>query len=124
MLNSSRAVATIAVSDMERATQFYEGVLGLTLDHRREGAYSFKSGDAQLIVYRSQFAGTNKATSATWMVGREVGTVVHALKEKGVVFEHYELPNTHLDGDVHVSGDMQVAWFKDPDGNILCIVSG
>ena len=48
------------------------------------------------------------------------------LKAKGVRFEHYNLPDTTLDGDIHVSRnnrEMKVAWFKDPDGNILNIVS-
>ena len=41
------------------------------------------------------------------------------LKSKGVTFEHYDMPGMTRDGDVYVSGDMKVAWFKDPDGNIL-----
>jgi hypothetical protein len=40
-----------------------------------------------------------------------------------VTFEHYDLPNMTLKGDVHVSGGMKAAWFKDPDGNILAVVS-
>ena len=38
-------------------------------------------------------------------------------------FEHYDLPNTTLKGDIHESGDTRVAWFKDPDGNILSLVN-
>ena len=45
------------------------------------------------------------------------------LKEKGVSFEHYDLPDTTCRGDVHVSGEMKAAWFKDPDGDILAVVS-
>ena len=45
------------------------------------------------------------------------------MKAKGVKFEHY-MPGLKLQGDVHIGGDMKVAWFKDPDGNILNIVSG
>jgi hypothetical protein len=48
---------------------------------------------------------------------------VRALKDKGVEFEHYDMPDTKRVGDVHVSGEMKVAWFKDPDGNILNIVN-
>jgi hypothetical protein len=46
------------------------------------------------------------------------------LKAQGVSFEHYEMPGTTLQGDIHVSGDMKAAWFKDPDGNILCVANG
>jgi hypothetical protein len=49
--------------------------------------------------------------------------VVRALKAKGVTFEHYDMPGMKLEGDIHIGGDMKIAWFKDPDGNILSIVS-
>jgi hypothetical protein len=49
---------------------------------------------------------------------------VRTLKGRGVKFEHYDLPGMTRSGDIHIGGDMQVAWFKDPDGNILNIVNG
>ena len=81
-----------------------------------------RSGTSALFVYQSEFAGTNKATSATWGVGNDFDDVVQALREKGVTFEHYDdLPDTSRDGDVHSFADsgMRAVWFKDPDGNIL-----
>ena len=81
-----------------------------------------KSGDTLINVYRSQFAGTNKATAVTWTVGDEIGRIVKALKDKGVAFEHYDMPGTTLEGDIHVGHGMKVAWFKDPDGNILNLI--
>ena len=59
----------------------------------------------------------------TWAVD-DVESEVNALKAKGVKFEHYDMPGLKRQGDVHIGGDMKVAWFKDPDGNILNIVSG
>jgi catechol 2,3-dioxygenase-like lactoylglutathione lyase family enzyme len=122
MLGSKNAIATVAVQDMARAAVFYEGILGF--EQRRtmgSGATIYKSGDSSLLVYKSQFAGTNKATAATWNVGGDLDAVVEDLKRKGVTFEHYQLPDTRLEGDVHVSDLGRVAWFKDPDGNILSI---
>lgn len=81
-------------------------------------------GSASLMVYESQYAGTNQATAVTWVVGDELEDIVQALKAKGVTFEHYDLPETTRKGDVHVSGKTKVAWFKDPDGNILAIANG
>ena len=52
-----------------------------------------------------------------------VEDVIRRLKSKGVRFEHYDLPDTRREGDVHVSGHIKVAWFKDPDGNILSVVN-
>ena len=79
-----------------------------------------------MLVYHSQYAGTNKATAATWALGEDVEDVVWALKAKGVAFEHYDLPDTTRKGDVHVAGGklrVESAWLKDPDGNILALVS-
>ena len=70
----------------------------------------------------SRYAGTNEATAATWEVPN-VDEMVNELKAKGVTFEHYDLPDTKREGDVHVAGGTRVAWFKDPDGNILSIVT-
>jgi hypothetical protein len=58
------------------------------------------------------------------VVGDDVEGVVRALKAKGVTFEHYDMPGMSREGDIHVGGNMKVAWFKDPDGNILNIVNG
>lgn len=74
-------------------------------------------------VYRSKYAGTNQATALTWVVGEDVESVVEALKAKGISFEHYDMPEIRREGDVHIGGNMKIAWFKDPDGNILNIVS-
>jgi catechol 2,3-dioxygenase-like lactoylglutathione lyase family enzyme len=120
MLANRNAMATIAVKDLEAAKKFYGGTLGLTpLSTAEEGVLTYQSGTATVVVYVSSFAGTNKATSATWSVGGEFDNILKALKAKGVAFEHYDLPGMSLQGDAHVAGDFKGAWFKDPDGNIL-----
>ena len=124
MLGDRDAIATIAVKDMTRAALFYEGILGFERRHSMGAtATAYKCGDASLFVYESEFAGTNKATAVTWAVGGDLESIVDDLKRKGVAFEHYRLPDTTVEGDIHVSGDVRVAWFKDPDGNILSIVA-
>ena len=60
----------------------------------------------------------------TWVVGDDVEKVTEELKEKGVKFERYDMPDLKRQGDIYMNDHMQVAWFKDPDGNILNIVSG
>lgn len=119
------AIATVAVRDIEAAKRFYEGTLGLRLV-QAEGseALTYKTGASKILVYRSQYAGTNKATAATWEVGDDIEKVVQALRAKGVAFEHYDMPGMTLKGDVHVAEGMKAAWFKDPDGNIHALVSG
>lgn len=125
MLRGKDAIAMIAVRDIKAAAKFYEGTLGLArLSAEGEEVITYRSGNSALNVYHSQYAGTNKATAVVWNVGDEIESIVDALKSKGVVFEHYDMPGLTLKGDVHVGGDMKVAWFKDPDGNILSVVSG
>jgi catechol 2,3-dioxygenase-like lactoylglutathione lyase family enzyme len=127
MLNDKDPIATVAVKDLEAARKFYEGKLGLKVKSA-EGAeaITFQSGRSELIVYRSQYAGTNKATAINWRVGDAIDKEVAALREKGVTFERYDMPGVKLQGDVHVFGDndkMKSAWFKDPDGNIIALMS-
>ena len=77
-------------------------------------AVVFRSGTSEVNVYRSDYAGTNKATAVSWAVD-DVKAEVAALKSKGVVFEHYDMPGMTRDGDVYVAGDMKVAWFQGSD---------
>lgn len=123
MLANNEAIATVAVSDLERAHAFYGGTLGLQ-ENGREGneVITYLSGSSQINVYRSDYAGTNKATTLSWAVGDEIEEIVAALDAKGVPFEHYQMPGLQLKGHIHAGESMKVAWFKDPDGNILSII--
>jgi catechol 2,3-dioxygenase-like lactoylglutathione lyase family enzyme len=125
MLGNIDAVANLAVKDLAVARRFYEDTLGLTqVDAEGDEVVVYRSGKTRINVYRSSFAGTNQATAVTWQVGGDIERLVAALKAKGVRFEHYDMPDTKLVGDLHVMGDMKVAWFKDPDGNILNLING
>lgn len=120
MLNQGRVVATVAVSDSEKAKEFYGGTLGLEVSMVTRGGVAYTSGGGELFVYQSPTAGSGEATAANWIVD-DIDAVVTELADKGIVFEHYEYPGAQLEGDVHVMGEMKAAWFRDPDGNILGI---
>jgi len=122
MLGKADATPMIAVKDLDRARKFYEETLGLeTKDEWGEGL-TMESGDTTINVYRSQFAGTNKATALTFQVD-DAEEEVTELKKKGVFFEHYDLPGLQSRGDLYVGeGGFKTAWFKDPDGNILSLI--
>jgi catechol 2,3-dioxygenase-like lactoylglutathione lyase family enzyme len=123
MLGTHEATATIAVKDLDGARRFYEGTLGLSRVNDENGeAIVYTTGGARLLVYKSQFAGTNQATAATWSVN-DVDGIVKELKAKGVRFERYDFPDAKHEGDVHVMGRVRAAWFKDPEGNIHSIVN-
>jgi catechol 2,3-dioxygenase-like lactoylglutathione lyase family enzyme len=124
MLGGKNAAATIAVSDMDAARDFYENTLGLTAVQDDPGGTLYKSGDSVVLIYPSEYAGTNKATAASWAVGEDFDAIVDGLRAKGTTFEHYDdLPDTTREGDVHMFGGFKGVWFKDPDGNILALVN-
>jgi len=123
LLAGKDAAATLAVSDLQRARDFYENTLGLEAVQEPPGAILYRSGNSVVLVYPSEYAGTNKATAASWVVGDDFDSIVQALKDNGVTFEHYDLPETTREGDVHLMGDFKAVWFKDPDGNILNLIN-
>ena len=123
MLGKADATPMIAVTDLDRARTFYEGALGLKTkdDWGGEGA-TLESGDTLVNVYKSEFAGTNKATALTFKVD-DIDEEISELKGKGIFFEKYDLPGLKPQGDLYVGeGGFKTAWFKDPDGNILSLI--
>ena len=126
MLGRKETMATVAVKDLDAARSFYERTLELkVLDTEGSEAMVYETGSSKLLVYRSEYAGTNRATAVTWNVGKDLDGIVRTLRGKGVTFEHYpDLPGVKLEGDIHsVDGEMRSAWFKDPAGNIIALVS-
>jgi catechol 2,3-dioxygenase-like lactoylglutathione lyase family enzyme len=129
-LGDCRLNPQIAVTDMARAQEFYEGKLGLVA--RRTGADGSKvyasGGDTSLVVYPSpDHAGRSTATLATWYVD-DIDRTVDDLTANGVTFEHYEGVlesgfdyGTDAKGISPRAGGGRIAWFKDPDGNTFAI---
>ena len=126
MLKDRNSSAIVAVSDITRARTFYRDTLGLTLDRddTGNGVLNFRTGDTFLGVYRSDFAGTNRANAVTWDMKGDLEETVRRLRDAGVVFEQYDLPGLTFRDGIHEAGPAKLAWFKDPDGNILHLVEG
>jgi catechol 2,3-dioxygenase-like lactoylglutathione lyase family enzyme len=131
-LSRYRVDTQVAVSDMVRAVEFYEGKLGLSAE--RSGADGSKvyssGGGTSLVVYPApDTAGGSTATLATWHVDA-VDQMVDELTARGVTFEQYRGVlesgfdySTDERGISPRAGGGSVAWFKDPDGNIFSIES-
>jgi catechol 2,3-dioxygenase-like lactoylglutathione lyase family enzyme len=113
--------ATVAVTDLDRAKEFYGGTLGLSTKEERSDGVVYESGGTWMLVYPSQFAATNQATSMTFEVA-DVDPVVDELVGRGITFEQYDFPGLKTDerGVAEIQGE-RGAWFKDPDGNILAV---
>ena len=124
MLADSPVVAVVAVSDLDGARAFYTDTLGLRPSATDEpgGVLYDCGGGTTLLVYQSGFAGTNQATAASWQVADLEGEI-SALKAKGIAFEQYDIPGIEREGEIHTTGGLRAAWFKDPEGNILNLVA-
>ncbi len=126
MLDKGTVTANIPAADLTRARAFYAETLGLTPSQEMEGVvmiYRTATGST-FSVYQTEFAGQAGHTIAQWHVD-DVEAAVRELKDKGVAFEHYDLPGVTWDGDVASMGSMgKAAWFKDSESNILCIDDG
>jgi catechol 2,3-dioxygenase-like lactoylglutathione lyase family enzyme len=120
MLESAMAIATVAVTDIDRAKAFYGATLGLVAKEERSDGVIYQAGDTQFLVYPSQFAGTAKSTCMGFEV-QDLDVTVKELREAGVTFEDYDFPGLKtVDGIAELQGE-RGAWFKDPDGNILAV---
>lgn len=126
MLKDRNSSAIVAVSDLDRARAFYEDTLGLTRDAGggEEGVLGFRTGDTHLTIYKSDYAGTNKANAVTWDMKGDLVETVNDLRAKGVTFERYDFPGMEWRDGVHEAGPVKLAWFKGPDGNILHLIEG
>ena len=124
MLGKADATPMLAVKDLDRAKQFYSEKLGFDTGDEMSGeVVTLKGGNTDITVYRSEFAGTNKATALTFDVD-DIESEVRDLKEKGIFFEHYDVEGLTPKGDIYEGEGMKTAWFKDPDGNILSLFEG
>jgi catechol 2,3-dioxygenase-like lactoylglutathione lyase family enzyme len=123
-LGSKPSSAIVAVSDLDRARRFYGETLGLeAAEGNEEDVLTYRTGPTKLVVYESEFAGTNKANAVAWDAGGDFDTVIEGLRANGVTFEKYPDMGMEIVDGVHRSSDFKGVWFKDPDGNILHVNS-
>jgi predicted enzyme related to lactoylglutathione lyase len=124
MLSSSRVEANIPAGDLKRARDFYADVLGLTPTREIEGIQlTYRTdGGTTFNVYETQYAGQAGHTIAQLHVD-DVAAEVRDLKAKGVTFEVYDdMPGVRWDGEIaFLEGMGHAAWFKDSEGNTLCL---
>ena len=122
MLSQAEVHATIPAQDLQRARSFYEGVLGLKPASVAPGGifYEVDSGSRFLV-----FPSSGRASGGHTQLGFTVGDLeaeVGALREKGVSFESYDMPQFDTATSIATFPGTKSAWFKDTEGNLLGIV--
>jgi catechol 2,3-dioxygenase-like lactoylglutathione lyase family enzyme len=125
MLDRARITAIVPVSSLEAALEFYEHKLGLRVHVRRDDLPDHREAelagaDGNLLLYESVGAGQSRHTVAAFRV-EDVDAVVPFLRDRGVAFEEYDLPDLKTEGGIVDVGAVRAAWCKDPDGNILAV---
>ncbi|PXA72717.1 VOC family protein [Cryobacterium arcticum] len=121
MLSELEAAAVLPARDLGRAKKFYREKLGLTPTEERDGELRFRGpGGSAVLIYETENAGTAKNTALLWVTDDVVAEVAK-LREAGVVFEEYDLPGLKTENGIATTGQERAAWFKDSEGNILCV---
>jgi catechol 2,3-dioxygenase-like lactoylglutathione lyase family enzyme len=121
MLTNSKIQSIIPTAKIEEAERFYRDVLGLSLRTRSDGALVFKVSGGDLRVAPVPSTAPSEHTVLGFAVG-DVDSTVAGLGARGVVFERFGGFAHEANGVVTSPDGARVAWFRDPDGNILSIV--
>ncbi|MBX0300836.1 VOC family protein [Cryobacterium sp. 1639] len=121
MLSELEAAAVLPAKDLHRARSFYKDKLGMEPASERTGELRYRTaGGAEVLMYETENAGTAKNTALVWMTG-DVQAEVDRLRAAGVEFEEYDLPGLKTENGIAKNGGELAAWFRDSEGNILCV---
>jgi catechol 2,3-dioxygenase-like lactoylglutathione lyase family enzyme len=121
MLANASVTTMLPVLDIARAREFYEGRLGLTPGgFRPDGKFVYRVGGSTLALFPKPEGTKAEHTAISFQVP-DLTTAIAALKRAGVVFEDYDLPGFRTVEHVCVLGSEKAAWFKDTEGNLLCL---
>ena len=118
MLKEAHAV--LPAADLDRARQFYHDKLGLDPAEMHEGLLMYRDASVAFEVYETENAGTAKNTQLGWVTD-DLDREMRELRERGVVFEDYDVPGLKTVDGVAMGDGMRTAWFRDSEGNFLCV---
>ncbi|MET9399790.1 VOC family protein [Kitasatospora sp. NPDC002965] len=120
MLGNAPLIPIIPAADLDRAKHYYTETLGVKLSEEGSHDVTFECGGTEFGLYETPTAGQAAHTLASFKVA-DLDAEMSTLRSRGVTFEEYDLPGLKtVDGVVEDDG-MRAAWFKDSEGNILCV---
>lgn len=120
MLASARMMGFVLTKDYEQARAFYEGKLGFEFLSQDQFALAVKAGEYMIRISRVPDFKPGPATVLGWEV-TDIEAMVAWLKSRGVTFENYPFIQDQKLGIWNAPGGARIAWFKDPDGNVLSV---
>ena len=120
-LAQSQVTCMLPVKDMARARRFYEQQLGLEPQGLKpDGKFIYRCGGTEVALFPKPEGTKAEHTALSYKVGN-IAAAIAELKKRGVVFDNYDLPGFKTVEHVCVLGSERAAWFRDPEGNILCL---
>ncbi len=123
LLGKTQVIATIPVTNLNRAQNFYEDMLGLQHGGPFPNGIILNAGKGTGVALFHRGPVTNEHTVA-WFLVDDFSQSVQELREKGIKFDEYDMGGMkHLGEGVYAFGGFRAAWFKDTEGNILAIGS-
>ena len=122
MLANAPVTTILPVVNMQRARDFYENKLGLKpVGLKPDGKFVYATGSGAVIALFPKEGGTKADHTAISFQVPDIAAEIKSLKAAGVVFEDYDFPGLKTVNHVCVLGAEKAAWFKDPEGNYLCL---
>ena len=122
MLENAPMTTILPVIDMQRARGFYENKLGLKpVGLKPDGKFVYATGSGGVLALFPKDGGTKADHTAVSFQVRDIAAAIKALKAAGVTFEDYDFPGLKTVNHVCVLGAEKAAWFKDTEGNYLCL---
>ena len=120
-LTETQVTCMLPVKDVARARRFYEDGLRLPpLGARPDGKFVYRCGGTEIALFPKAEGTKAEHTALSFRVA-DIGAAIAELKGRGVVFDDYDLPGFRTVEHVCVLGSEKAAWFRDPEGNILCL---
>ncbi len=120
MLSDQKIKAFIPTVDPDKSKIFYMNVLGLSLLSEDYYGMDFEANGTLLRISVVQQLSPHPFTVLGWEVV-DLASIIHALVRRGIKFEKYNLIEQDINGIWIAPGGAKVAWFKDPDGNLLSL---
>jgi len=122
MLENAPMTTILPVIDMQRARGFYEKKLGLKpVGLKPDGKFVYATGSGAVLALFPKDGGTKADHTAVSFQVRDIAAAIKELKAAGVTFEDYDFPGLKTVNHVCVLGAEKAAWFKDTEGNYLCL---
>jgi catechol 2,3-dioxygenase-like lactoylglutathione lyase family enzyme len=110
----------LPAADLGRARTFYHDKLGLDPDEEHHGTMVFHAQGGVFEIYETPNAGTAQNTQMGWVTD-DLDGEMSVMRANGIMFEDYDMPGLKTENGVAKDADMRSAWFRDSEGNFICI---